>query len=429
MNPRLQRALLLLQGGRHVQAADELRHLLNTQPNDVAAHATLAMCLAYCEQYAEATEEARTAIQLAPDNPFGFYAQAIVLRCRNRYSESEQSIRQAIDLDPDDADYFALLGQLHLEQSRWQQALDAAVEGLGVEPENVDCMNVQARALVQTNRGEHARVAIEGALAREPENAETHANFGWTLLDEGKYYQAMEHFREALRLQPDLEWARLGVIEALKAKRILYRPVLWYFLWISKFTTRAQWGIILGAFIGVQVLRRLALANPALMPWVVPLILVYAVWAFSSWMAIPLFNLALLLDPFGRLALSKDEKITGTWVGLCLLGAILGLAGAVAGVGTACLPIALVCALLIPPISRIQGTEPGWPRLSMVAITAGLALLGMAAVTCIAMGIEDGTVTQRRFSALGGLLIVCFVVAALASQLVANAQASIRPSR
>ena len=60
------------------------------------------------------------------------------------------------------------------------------------------------------------------------------------MLDEGKYPQAMEHFREALRLEPDMEWARLGVVETLKAKRVLYRPVLWYFLWISKFSSRAS---------------------------------------------------------------------------------------------------------------------------------------------------------------------------------------------
>ena len=50
-----------------------------------------------------------------------------------------------------------------------------------------------------------------------------------------------------------------------------------------------------------------------------------------SWVSSTLFNLVLILDPFGRLALNKKEKQSAVLCGLCILGALgIGLYGAVA---------------------------------------------------------------------------------------------------
>jgi tetratricopeptide (TPR) repeat protein len=422
----LQRAVLLMEQGRYANAEDELRQVLAADPNDSVAHASFALCLSEREQFADAAREANMATQLSPEEPFAFYAQAVVFFRRNRFAEAEQAIRVAIDLEPYDADYFALLSNIHMVQSQWQPALDAAEQGLAIDPENIKCTNVQASALVKLNRKQDARRAIQGALAREPEDAWSHANLGWTLLDEGKYQQAMEHFREALRLEPNMEWARAGIIEALKAKRLLYRPILWYFLWISKFSRRAQWMIIVGAFFGEQLLRGMAQNNPALAPFVTPIIVAYVVFALSTWMVSPLFNLLLLLDPFGRLALSRSEKVTGTLVGLCVLGALASLTAAVLGVGEGCLPAALVFALLIPPVSRVADCEEGMPQASMIIVTTGLVLVGTLAVIFISRGNEDGTEDQRFMAGLGSLFFLAFIFGSVASQFLANALAGWR---
>lgn len=429
MNPRLQRGLLLLEQGRHNQAEHELRQALVAEPNDSVTHAALGICLAKREQFAEAGQQTSRAIELAPDQPFGFYAHALVLRDRNRLDEAEKAIEQAIDLDPHDADYQALLGQLYLRQSKWEKALHAAQAGLAVEPDNVDCTNVEARALTQLNRPRDARAVMTEALARDPENAWTHANLGWTLLGDRKYEQAMDHFREALRLEPDMEWARLGVIEALKAKRILYRPILAYFLWISQFRARAQWGIILGAFVGARVLNSVAAANPALAPWVWPIIIAYSVWALSTWMAAPLFNVVLLLDPLGRLALSRNEKIASALVGGCVLGALVCVAGALAGLSNACIPAAIVCGLLIPPISQIFNYDSGWPRVSMIVTIVLLACMGALAVALLVLGDGANTRSDRILLGLGNLLLVGFIIGSVMSQLAANLLAGFRRKR
>ena len=159
-----------------------------------------------------------------------------------------------------------------------------------------------------------------------------------------------------------------------------------------------------------------------------PIIVAYLVWAGATWMAGPLFNLLLLMDPFGRLALSRDEKISAAGVGLCVLGGLLSIAAAVAGLGPGCLPAALVCLLMIPAVSRYDQFEPGYPRGRMIALAAGLALAGVAAVTCISLGVPDGSPLQRRFAELGNTLMIGFILGAFASQFFVNSQAGAPPN-
>jgi len=420
--------MLLIEQGRHEMAEDELRQALVQQPNDSRSHALLALCLVERKQFAEASEEAGTAIHLSPDDSFAFYIQAHVFRARNLDAQALEAIRTAIELNPENADYYALLASLHLQKSQWKLALDAANEGLQFDPENVDCNNARARALTQLGRPRDAEETFTTALARDPENATSHALYGWTLIDKGQYQKAMEHFREALRLEPELELARAGIIEALKAKRILYRPILKYFLWMSKLKGGAQWGILMGLWFLNNILRRVANANPQFAPWITPLLVAYTVFAFTTWMAVPLFNLMLFLDPFGRLALSREEKITAAGVGVCVLGALVSLAAYFAGYELG-LYAAIVSGFLIPPLSRVYHCEAGWPRGTMAAITAGLFVLGLGGLVVEMIAGNGESDLAKLGHAIGGLSFLAFVIGALASQFAANYLVGVRPRR
>ena len=254
MNPHLERALLLFQQSRHELAEAELRQALADDPHQPYAHALLGLCLAHREQFDAATEEVRQAIHLAPDFPFAHYAHAHVMFDRNRLPEALGAINEAIRLNPEDADQYALLANIHLRETRWREALEAAEQGLQFDPEHVGCTNLRAIAMVKLGRKAEAGRTIDSALAKNPDNSLTHANQGWTLLEQGRPKQAAEHFREALRLDPQNEWARHGIIEALKAKNFIYAVMLKYFLWMGKFSQGKQWGILLAGYFGNRIL-------------------------------------------------------------------------------------------------------------------------------------------------------------------------------
>lgn len=212
-----------------------------------------------------------------------------------------------------------------MNQRRWQEALDAAEEGLALDAEDVACNNLRAMALVKLGRRDEAGVTIRDTLSRDPDNAWTHANQGWALLHESKPREALEHFREALRLEPQLEFARAGIVEALKARFFVYRLMLRFFLWMNSHGARFQWAIILGGYIGYRLLLSYLQAHPNLEPLALPLIIVYVGFASLSWLGDPFFNLLLRFDRFGKFALSPDQVRASNWMALCLVATIVVL--------------------------------------------------------------------------------------------------------
>jgi tetratricopeptide (TPR) repeat protein len=381
MNQNLERALLLYQQSRHEMAETELRQALAADPQEAYTHALLGLCLAHREKFSEATDEVQQAIHLAPDFSFAHFAHAHVLYDRNRFSEALPAINEAIRLDPEDADQYALLANIHLQERRWQDALSAAEQGLQFNPEHVGCTNLRAMAMVKLGRKAEAGKTIDTALSKNPDNSLTHANQGWTLLEKGDPKKAAEHFREALRLNPQNEWARQGIIEALKAKNIVYALMLKYFLWMAKFSRRGQWGIVLAGYFGNRILGSIASNNPNLAPWILPLQILYIAFALMTWLAYPLFNLLLRLNKFGRLVLSREQTVATNWFGLCLLLALVGLIGCLfRSFDSVWFIMAVVFGLLLLPVSAVFKCSSGWPRNLMAVITIGIALLGLTAL-------------------------------------------------
>lgn len=422
MNPNLERGLLLFQQSRFELAESELRQALAAEPRDPYAHALLGLCLAHREQFQEATAETEQAIHLAPDFPFAHYAMAHVYFDRNRFSDALRAINEAIRLDPEDADQYALLSNIHFQERRWQEALNAAEQGLQFNSEHVGCTNLRAMAMVKLGRKSEAGQTIGTALSKNPDNSLTHANQGWTLLEQGDAKKAAEHFREALRLNPQNEWARQGIIEALKARNIIYAAMLKYFLWMAKFSRKGQWGIILVGYFGNRILGVISQNNPDLAPWILPLRILYLVFALMTWLAYPFFNLLLRLNKFGRLVLSPEQTVASNWFGACLLLALIGLAGClICGFHGGWPALALVFGLLLLPVSAIFQCATGWPRTAMTLFTTAMALLGIGAVAARFTGSATADVADGML----GLFAICTI----ASTWVGNILMMQRPVR
>ena len=421
MNPNLDRAQLLFQQSRPEMAEAELRQALSAEPHDAFAHALLALCLAQREKFDEANAEAHQAIHLQPDMAFAHYAHAHVLFDRYRFPDARAAIQEAIRLDPASADHFALLSNIEVQECHWRDALAAAERGLELDPEHVACTNLRAIAMVKLGRKAEAGATIDTALSKNPENSLTHANQGWTLLERGQPKKALEHFREALRLDPGNEWAQQGIVEALKARNIIYAMMLKYFLWMSRFSSRGQWLIILGGYFGNRILGSMAKSNPDLAPWLLPLQILYVTFALMTWVASPLFNLLLRVNRFGRLVLSREQTVASNWFGLCLLGALICLgAFALTGFNPAFLMPAMVFGLLLLPVSAIFNCASGWPRRTMAALTICLALLGFAAAANNFAGAYYLVSGSRTARATGWALFTFFLLGIFASTWIAN---------
>ncbi|MFO0811129.1 MAG: tetratricopeptide repeat protein [Gemmataceae bacterium] len=396
MGTHIDRAMLLLQQSRYDLAENELRQALGEEPNDAVGHALLALCLSHSNSsrgrpggsgwdardpnMEAALVEAEEAVGLAPDLAFTHYALASVLAKLDRNADAAVAIEAALDIDPTDADYYQLLAVIRLDQGDAKRALDAAEQGLEHRPDHTGCVNVKAMALVRLGRKDEANLAIAGALAESPDDTLSHANQGWTLLHQGQPRPALDHFQEALRIDPTNDWAKAGVVEALKARHLIYRLMLGFFLWTSRIGRRAQWLLVFGLLFGQQMLHQVAAAVPQLDPFVMPLF--YAIFGFTllTWLADPLFNLILRFNRFGRLALVRSQIVASNGLAVSLLlTAVLGLWTLVTWneyVGLATF-VSLVLSVCVCATFRAR---QGWPRLLVATATVSLYIIAGAAL-------------------------------------------------
>lgn len=372
------RAILLFEQRRYELAEEVLRQELLANPEEAQTHALLALTLAEQEKKQEAFRTAQHAIHLAPDQAYMYYTLARVLERQDKYKEAKPVIEQSLQLAPQDSHAWALLASLHFQARNWEETLKSAEQGLIFDPEHDLCTNLRAQALIKLGRRNESGQTVGAALARDPQSAITHANQGWILLESGDHVQAMDHFREALRLDPTLGWARAGIVEALKARNIIYRLMLQYFFWMNRLSGQTQWLIVIGGYFGYQFVRNMARTSPSLAPIAYPLMVVYVIFVYLTWTSETLFNLLLRLDNFGRLALDEDEIMASNIAGTSLFIGLAGLAvWGLSGSGVAFLLGLWGVAMVIP----IGGTfrHKGKSRKILMALMVILGLIGLIA--------------------------------------------------
>lgn len=374
----IQRAQVLMQQNRYKEAGTILGDLLSQEPDNVVVLALLSQVKLEQNAIPEAEQLINNAIGLRPDTDYLYYVKAIITRQAEKFDEAEESLQCAVDLNPQAADYFALWASVKLIKKQYADALELADEALSLDPENILGLNIRSTALIKLNRKEESFSTIEGALAHDPTNAATHTNYGWGLLEKGDHKKALEHFREALKNNPDLREARDGMAEALKAKYLFYRLFLKYAFFMSNLTSKYQWGVIIGFYLITRVLNSLARTNPGLQPVLIPFIVLFALIAFSTWVFTPVSNLFLLLNPYGKYLLDREARLSSNGVGISLLVCVIGLICYFILSDPSWLVVAGFGFAMMVPLGSLF-TIPQYKTV-LVIYTAAMALLGALAI-------------------------------------------------
>ena len=402
------RAQLLLQQDRYDAAEAELRGALAEDPDNGDAHTLLAVCLAKAGKRQDAHAALDEAIRLRPDWAYPHFVRGHLYSDAGELEPARAAAAEALRLDPTDADAPALLAQIDALDNKWEAALDWAGRGLALDAEHAGCANLRAHALTKLRRHDEAAQAIETTLRGDPENPTSHANLGWQKLHASQPREALDHFREALRLEPGHDWARAGLVEALKARNPVYRLLLGYFLWMSTLSAGVRNGLIIGGWLGYRAVDGVAEANPAAAPWLRPLLWVYIAFVLLTWLGVPLFNLMLRLSPHGRHALD-DHQRRGSNIFAAMAGATLvcGLGYLASGVETL-LNATLVVGVTTLPVS-------GWTALAGSTRYRSVGW-GVAAVAVLGLGAIGADVAAPEGSVAGGLLLA-WLGATLALQL------------
>jgi tetratricopeptide (TPR) repeat protein len=317
----IEKAKTLIELKRFAEAKSALMSAYTEAPNDLETLYLLAFCAIQDKNIEEAKEFSAAMIAAAPNNPLSHYMNAQKEFLLDNEEAAEISLWEAIQYDPTDEDCWADLSLISINRKDWQKALEYAETGLNCNPESSSCLNHKALCLTKLGRKEELNLTIEDALMTNPHNAYTHANVGWSKLEQGEHKEARTHFLEALRLNPNSEHARQGLLESVKAKNFFYRLFLAYHFFISKHQSSMQFAILLGFYFGGRMLDSFSEAFPAFRF----LYYIFMAFVLMTWIISPVLNLVLWFDPMGKYILNKEEKRSALAIALTIIPALLCL--------------------------------------------------------------------------------------------------------
>jgi len=382
----LERARLLLSQGRTADAQKELKQILAQDPENDTALSLYGQCLLEEKKTDEAITLFQKAIAIDPEHGYYFYLLGFAYYVKDDFIRAIEELTNAIRLNPYAAEFYGLLAHVYIGQRQYEAALEKADEGLAVDPENITALNARSIALNKMRRTDDAVETMQNTLSKDPDNAITHTTVGWNLLEKGKHKEATTHFREALRIDPDMHAAKSGLKEALKSVIPPYRWLLQFSFWVHNKGKNFRWGFFIAIYIGVRIVISVTKNDPDFEVIGIVVAFAYLLFIGISWILNPLANLFLLFHRDGKHALENSERWNAYAFAACILAGIgvMVLAGVLAGEteadrwflgGLVLLSLSIPAGHMDYPL-RIKGNSLGqWVSIAMVTLAPVILLM------------------------------------------------------
>lgn len=307
MNSHLEKALAILNIRPDV-AVRELKACLSEEPDNSYAHALLALCYVQMKNRNAAFEEAQEALRLNPADGFSFYALARCHLNAMQYIEAEVAIDEALELEPFNSDYLWLLGLIHVCNEEFEPAREALERSLEYDPLHSSSLSLRAYVLNKLGQKIESDHANEEALSVSPDDAWGHTFRGWALVERKNFKEALPHFREALRIDPTINWAREGLITTMPSQHWIFQLHLKLknklcgllaFVWLAG-------NFVVSANI-VKDLSPLTLIG-IYFSWLALAAFLLVLFLPETVITGPVLKLLVQLEPDGQLILSEQER-------------------------------------------------------------------------------------------------------------------------
>ena len=142
----------------------------------------------------------------------------MVLNRNNQYLEAIEAFQKALEIDSNNAFIWSHLGLVLNNNKQYSEAIDAFQKALEIDPNNATVCNNLGIRLHESKQYVKAKKYFRMALNIDSNNATIWYNLGNTLIMTKQYSEAIDAFNQALSINPELDSAKDGIIEAKKAQ-------------------------------------------------------------------------------------------------------------------------------------------------------------------------------------------------------------------
>lgn len=211
---RLRLASIRYAAGGKADAHAQVDEVLKESPRHVEARIAKARMLLVDGKPDEALTHAKEAVNADRGMPSAHYTLGLIALERRDLATAEGSFREVVKLNPRAGAAQLQLARLQLARGDAAGALSAAEEAARQRPEDVDAAILVSRSLRAQGDLARAERELGARLAKNPKAPSLHLELGNVALQRGGTAAARGAYEEALRLEPALHDARIGLITA-----------------------------------------------------------------------------------------------------------------------------------------------------------------------------------------------------------------------
>ncbi len=221
-----QRARTLLELGRDGEAADLLRQILHSRPEDTEALALLAEATRRTDAQAS-YQAAQAALRSSPSSAWVHVVAAWSAHALDRGTEARTLVQAAIQLDPESAMVHQAAAQLLAKDPGTQaSAMVSAGRAMELAPQDPVTWIAAGNASLSGGLIEDARNCYLRALHLDPNNRTARSNLAAVEEQSGSVAHAMDLLTMIIRLDP-------SDFEAMQRFNSVATRLLHEFVWLS----------------------------------------------------------------------------------------------------------------------------------------------------------------------------------------------------
>jgi tetratricopeptide (TPR) repeat protein len=205
----------LIEQGRVDESIEHYLEAVGINPEYSQAHYDLGLILEREGRTDEAIEHFQEVVRIDPRNSQAHHYLGVALAEEGRVDEAMEHYREVVNLDPLHASAHSNLGVALVERGEVDEGLRYLEESLRINPRDAEVQHGLGAILLEQGRVDKAVEHLQEALRIDPQGAQTHYNLGVALVEQGWVEAAIEHFDKALEIDPELVDARRNLVFVL----------------------------------------------------------------------------------------------------------------------------------------------------------------------------------------------------------------------
>lgn len=208
----IDRAEVLLDLGRPVEAIPLLQQAAVLAPDDCNPHCWMGLALFRLGKHAEALQAVGRGAAVAPDYEWPHRLRSIILRDQGRFRPAMEAAREAVRLAPDDQNTLHLLATSEVDAKQYPQALETALRLREVAPEWDSAHTLLGNITLYFKRWDEAEAHCRRALELNPESRTSLFNLAYIRQMTGRKREAADFYHTILRIDPSDAEARRALL-------------------------------------------------------------------------------------------------------------------------------------------------------------------------------------------------------------------------